>query len=205
MFIRAYLRASTTVQQADRAKSELETFADQNGVRIASFYTENLSGTKLDRAELSRLLEDSHRGDVLLVEKVDRLSRLPFEQWKVLKQKLLEAGINIVVLDQPMTHTVLTHTDQQTSMISRVLTEFMVDLAAAMARDDYETRRKRQAQGIEKAKALGKYQGRKPDVKLRENIQLLLTEGKSWSQVQSLLGCSRSTIAAVKKLSKTKL
>ncbi|EIA0806814.1 recombinase family protein [Vibrio vulnificus] len=200
MFIRAYLRASTTVQQADRAKSELETFANQHGVRIASFYTENLSGTKLDRAELSRLLEDSHRGDVLLVEKVDRLSRLPFEQWKVLKQKLLEAGINIVVLDQPMTHTVLTHTDQQTSMISRVLTEFMVDLAAAMARDDYETRRKRQAQGIEKAKALGKYQGRKPDVKLRENIQLLLTEGKSWSQVQSLLGCSRSTIATVKRL-----
>ncbi|HFQ5003812.1 TPA: recombinase family protein [Vibrio vulnificus] len=202
MFIRAYLRASTTDQQADRAKSELETFANQHGVRIASFYTENLSGAKLDRAELSRLLEDSHRGDVLLVEKVDRLSRLPFDQWKVLKQKLLEAGINIVVLDQPMTHTVLTHTDQQTSMISRVLTEFMVDLAAAMARDDYETRRKRQAQGIEKAKALGKYQGRKPDVKLRENIQLLLTEGKSWSQVQSLLGCSRSTIATVKRLNK---
>ena len=99
-----------------------------------------------------------------------------------------------------MTHAVLTHTDQQTSMISRVLTEFMIDLATAMARDDFETRRKRQAQGIEKAKALGKYQERKPDLKLRENIQLLLNEGKSWSQVQALLGCSRSTIATVKKL-----
>ncbi|MDK9755921.1 helix-turn-helix domain-containing protein, partial [Vibrio sp. D173a] len=76
-------------------------------------------------------------------------------------------------------------------------------LAAAMARDDYETRRKRQAQGIEKAKALGKYQGRKPDLRLRENIQLLLAEGKSWSQVQELLGCSRSTIATVKKLTAT--
>lgn len=200
MFIRAYLRASTTDQHADRAKSELQTFANQHNIRIASFYTEYLSGAKLERAELSRLIDDSHRGDVLLIEKVDRLSRLPFEQWKVLKQQLVEAGINIVVLDQPMTHAVLTHTDQQTSMISRVLTEFMIDLAAAMARDDYETRRKRQAQGIEKAKALGKYQGRKPDLKLRENIQLLLNEGKSWSQVQALLGCSRSTIATVKKL-----
>ncbi|MCP4990215.1 MAG: recombinase family protein [Colwellia sp.] len=200
MFIRAYLRASTTDQHADRAKSELQTFANQHSVRIASFYTEYLSGAKLERAELSRLIDDSHRGDVLLIEKVDRLSRLPFEQWKLLKQQLVEAGINIVVLDQPMTHAVLTHTDQQTSMISRVLTDFMIDLAAAMARDDYETRRKRQAQGIEKAKALGKYQGRKPDLKLRENIQLLLTEGKSWSQIQKLLGCSRSTIATVKKL-----
>lgn len=205
MFIRAYLRASTTDQHADRAKSELQRFANQNNVRIASFYTEHLSGAKLERAELSRLIEDSHRGDVLLIEKVDRLSRLPYEQWKELKQQLVEADINIVALDQPMTHAVLSHTDQQTSMISRVLTEFMVDLAAAMARDDYETRRTRQAQGIEKAKALGKYQGRKPNVKLRENIQLLLAEGKSWSQVQSLLGCSRSTIATVQKLSKTKL
>lgn len=201
MFIRAYLRASTTDQNADRAKNELQTFANQHNVRIASFYTEYLSGAKLERAELSRLIEDSHRGDVLLIEKVDRLSRLPYEQWKKLKQQLVEAGINIVVLDQPMTHAVLTHTNLQTSMISRVLTEFMIDLAAAMARDDYETRRKRQAQGIEKAKALGKYQGRKPNFKLRENIQLLLTEGKSWSQVQELLGCSRSTIAVVKKLS----
>lgn len=200
MFIRAYLRASTTEQDADRAKNELQAFVHEHNVRIASFYTEQLSGAKLERAELERLIEDSHQGDVLLIEKVDRLSRLPFEQWKELKQKLVEAGINIVVLDQPMTHAVLSHSDQQTSMISRVLTEFMIDLAAAMARDDYETRRKRQAQGIEKAKALGKYQGRKPDLKLRENIQLLLTEGKSWSQIQELLGCSRSTIAAVKKL-----
>ncbi len=180
MFIRAYLRASTTDQDADRAKNELQAFAHEHNVRIASFYTEQLSGTKL-----ARLIEDSHRGDVLLIEKVDRLSRLPFEQWKELKQKLVEAGINIVVLDQPMTHAVLSHSDQQTSMISRVLTEFMIDLAAAMARDDYETRRKRQAQGIEKAKALGKYQGRKPDLKLRENIQLLLAEGKSWSYKNS--------------------
>ena len=173
------MRASTTDQDADRAKNELQTFVYDHNVRIASFYTEQLSGAKLERAELARLIEDSHRGDVLLIEKVDRLSRLPFEQWKELKQKLVEAGINIVVLDQPMTHAVLSHSDQQTSMISRVLTEFMIDLAAAMARDDYETRRK-------------------PDLKLRENIQLLLTEGKSWSQVQELLGCSRSTIAAVK-------
>lgn len=203
MFIRAYLRASTAGQDADRARNELQAFVHEHNLRIASFYTEQLSGAKLERAELERLIEDSHRGDVLLIEKVDRLSRLPFEQWKALKQKLVEAGINIVVLDQPMTHAVLSHSDQQTSMISRVLTEFMIDLAAAMARDDYETRRKRQAQGIEKAKALGKYQGRKPDLKLRENIQLLLAEGKSWSQVQELLGCSRSTIAAVKKLTAT--
>lgn len=50
-----------------------------------------------------------------------------------------------------MTHSILKGIAEN-SMTSKVLTEFMIDLAAAMARDDYETRRKRQAQGIEKAK-----------------------------------------------------
>ncbi|OCP81312.1 resolvase [Vibrio parahaemolyticus] len=199
MFIRGYLRASTDEQDAHRAKSELIQFAKQKGVRIASFYTENQSGSKLERAELSRLIEDSHQNDILLIEKVDRLSRLPYEQWKLLKHQLVDAGIHIVVLDQPMTHSILNGIAEN-SMISKVLTEFMIDLAAAMARDDYETRQKRQAQGIEKAKALGKYQGRQPDHQLRQNIALLLGEGKSWSKIQSLLGCSRSTIAKVKNL-----
>lgn len=200
MFIRAYLRASTDAQDANRAKAELIQFAEQKGVRIASFYTENQSGSKLERAELARLIEDSHPDDILLIEKVDRLSRLPYEQWTALKQQFVSAGIHIVVIDQPMTHAILDGSTQH-SMIARVLTEFMVDLAAAMARDDYETRRKRQAQGIEKAKLAGKYQGRQPDHMLRENIALLLGEGKSWSQIQRLLRCSRSTIATVRKQS----
>ncbi|MBW3517193.1 recombinase family protein [Shewanella sp. NKUCC01_JLK] len=203
MFIRAYLRASTDEQDANRARNELVQFSESKNVRIASFYTETQSGAKIERPELGRLIMDSHPGDVLLIEKVDRLSRLPFEQWKVLKSKLVKANIHIVVVDQPMTHGILSGTEEHT-MIAKVLTEFMIDLAAAMARDDYETRRKRQAQGIEKAKTLGKYLGRQPDHGLRQNIRLLLDEGKSWSQVQSLLKCSRSTIAKAAKLNELK-
>lgn len=93
MLIRTYLRASTTDQDADRAKNELQAFAHEHNVRIASFYTEQLSGAKLERAELARWIEGSHRGGVLLIEKVDRLSHLPFEQWKELKQKLVEISL----------------------------------------------------------------------------------------------------------------
>ncbi|MCG9790559.1 recombinase family protein [Vibrio mediterranei] len=135
MFIRGYLRASTDGQDANRAKIELEQFANQKGVRIASFYIENQSGSKLEGVELSRLIGDSHQNDILLIEKVDRLPRLPYEQWKLLKHQLVDAGLHIVVLDQPMTHAAL-NDDAESSMISKVLSEFMVDLAAAMARDD---------------------------------------------------------------------
>ena len=59
MFIRAYLRASTEDQFADRAKEMLEQFVQERGHKIASYYRENISGTKLDRPELGRLLMDS--------------------------------------------------------------------------------------------------------------------------------------------------
>ena len=34
----------------------------------------------------------------------------------------------------------------------------------------------------------------------KKDCKLLLVEGKSWPQIQELLGCSRFTIATVKKL-----
>jgi len=76
MFIRAYLRASTCEQNALRARGALEAFAVGRGLRIAARYVENESGAKLHRPELFRLLADCEPGDVLLVEQVDRLSRL---------------------------------------------------------------------------------------------------------------------------------
>ena len=76
MFIRAYLRASTSEQDANRAKSSLKKFVSGFSKRIASFYIENKSGNSLDRPELIRLLDESESGDVLLVESIDRLTRL---------------------------------------------------------------------------------------------------------------------------------
>lgn len=69
--IRAYLRASTDKQDASRSKDELKAFVKYHNQRIASFYQENISGTTPERPELNRLLSDSERGDILLIEKMD--------------------------------------------------------------------------------------------------------------------------------------
>ena len=82
MFVRAYLRASSEDQDADRAREQLKAFAADRGLRIAAYYVENESGAKLARPELFRLLADSQPGDILLVEQVDRLSRLTAEDWE---------------------------------------------------------------------------------------------------------------------------
>ncbi|EPM99547.1 putative resolvase, partial [Pseudomonas syringae pv. actinidiae ICMP 19104] len=55
----------------------------------------------------------------------------------------------------------------------------MIDMMAAIARKDYQQRRLRQAQGIEKAKASGVYKGRPVDAELRNRVRELLAAGSS--------------------------
>ncbi|WP_341272892.1 recombinase family protein [Vibrio vulnificus] len=185
---RIYLRASTDGQDASRAKEELLSHAKAHGLVVAGCYQENVSGTSLNRPELERLIADSKVGDVLLIEKVDRLARLPHELWKGLKARIESKGVVIRVADQPMTHVAASND------MAKVLTNFMLDLAASMAHDDYETRRKRQAQGIAKAKAEGKYKGKQANTEQYKNILELLDTGWSWGKIAKQLKCGKVTI-----------
>jgi DNA invertase Pin-like site-specific DNA recombinase len=73
----------------------------------------------------------------------------------------------------------------------------LLDMLAAVARKDYEDRRRRQAQGIVKAKAQGLYRGRPEDTARNEGIAGMLKAGMSWSSIQAAVGCSRATVAKV--------
>jgi DNA invertase Pin-like site-specific DNA recombinase len=197
MMIRAYLRASTEQQDAARAKKELKDFIKSKKLSVASFYQENVSGTKPNRPELDRLIDDSESGDILLIEKIDRLTRLPFQLWEDLKQRIKSKGIHIVVLDQVMTHQALTTSkDESISAIQQALTNFMLDLGAAMARDDYETRQKRAKQGIQKAKEEGRYKGRPIDENTSKRcraVNLLVNDGETISAACKAQGVGRAT------------
>jgi DNA invertase Pin-like site-specific DNA recombinase len=75
----------------------------------------------------------------------------------------------------------------------------MVDMLAAVARRDYEDRRRRQAQGIERAKAAGVYRGRPEDKGRSAGIASMLRAASSWTAIQDAFGCSRATIAKIAK------
>jgi DNA invertase Pin-like site-specific DNA recombinase len=201
MFIRAYLRASTSGQDATRAKSALVTFAAANGHKIAAFYIENESGTKLNRPELFRLLEDSHEGDVLLIEGVDRLSRLSQEDWASLTTIIAAKKVTVVSVDLSTSHAALKPAegmDDFTKGMVAAVNRMLLDMLAVVARKDYEDRRRRQAQGIATAKQKGVYKGRQADTKKRERITILLNEGKSIRVIADLLECSTTTVQRVK-------
>ncbi len=198
-FVRAYLRASTSDQDVQRARSALQAFAQSHDRVIASWYVENQSGAKADRSELLRLLEDCHCGDVLLVEQVDRLTRLNKEDWDVLKSAILQAGVRVVSLDLPTSHVAMTTVafDDFTSRMLDAVNAMLLDMLAAVARKDYEDRRRRQAEGIAKAKAQGKYKGRAPNLALRKAIKALRRQGCSIRQTARLIGCSPTTVQKV--------
>lgn len=200
-----YLRASTNEQDAERAKSELVKFASDHEMRPPIWHVENESGSKLDRPELFRILDSAQRGDVLLIEQVDRLSRLNGEDWIKLRSTITEKGIRVVALDLPTSHMLAAQGDEFTGRMLDAINGMMLDMLAAIARKDYEDRRRRQRQGIDKARADGKYKGRGVDLDKQLAITSLLKGGSSYSQVQRMLGVSRPTVAKAAKAIKADL
>ena len=200
MFVRAYLRASTTEQDARRARDQLAAFATDRGLTIAAWYVENESGSTLSRPELFRLLADARPGDILLVEQVDRLSRLTADDWERLKAELTARRVRVVALDLPTSHMMATaNPDDFTARVFEAVNGMMLDVLAAVARKDYDDRRRRQAQGQARAKAEGRYKGRQEDVERNSGIATMLAKGLTWSQIQSATRCSRATISKIAK------
>ena len=166
-------------------------------MNIVGTYVENELGAKLARPELFRLIADSRPGDVLLIEQVDRLSRLTAADWQKLRSELDAKQIRVVALDLPTSWMLAGPGDDFSGRMFTALNSMMLDMLAAVARKDYEDRRRRQAQGQAKAKAEGKYRGRPEDVDRNAGIAAMLRAGEFWTAVQRAFGCSRATIAKI--------
>ena len=186
-----YILRTSLILQGYGLEPPLEDFAQNVSRSISGWFAENESGATLKRPELFRLLEIAQQGDILLIEQVDRISRLNAQDWELLKTMITTKGIAIVALDLPTSYQFIKmDADNFTQRMLVAINSMMLDMLAAVARKDYEDRRRRQAEGIEKAKKIGKYKGRRINHNLHENIIALLKAGKSYNSIVSLLGCS---------------
>ena len=204
MFVRAYLRASTEDQNASRAKEQLVTFASERKHKVAACYIENISGASLDRPELQRLLDDSGEGDVLLLEQVDRLTRLTESDWMRLKRAIDDKGVSIVALDLPTSYAALDVREESDFMRSmlKAINNMLLDMLAAVARKDFEDRRRRQKQGIIRAKEEGRYTGRRADTGKHEAVLKLRDAGHTLKGIAEVTGYSKATVCRVIKSAK---
>ena len=171
MTVRIYVRASTKDQDAERALNDLIQFGKEyESIHVA--YIENFSGTKLNRPQLSLLLSESQNGDILLVESVDRLSRLDQSDFEILKQQIKAKGLRLIVADLPTTHA---QNSGMTGEILNVINSMLIDLLATMAKLDNDKRRERIKQGLERSGYVPS--GKKANIAKHERIKQLLDTG----------------------------
>lgn len=194
--IRIYVRASTKDQNAERALDDLKLFAQSIRGEVKT-YVENESGTKLDRPILNQLLSEAQTDDVLLVESVDRLSRLSQNDFEILKGRLKEKGLKLIVADLPTTH-VLGNPDQSiTGAILGFINNLLIDLLATMARLDNDKRRERIKQGLERSGY--KPTGKKADIAKHRRIIELNHKGLTKEEIAKAVGCGIATVYRVLK------
>ena len=136
-----YIRVSTEHQETARQQ---EIMCDYQVDRI---FSEKLSGANADRPQLRAMLDYVRDGDTLYVESISRLGRSTKDLLNII-DTLTDKGVTLI------SHKEKIDTDTPTG-------KFMLTVFAALSQLEREQLKQRQREGIEIAKAQGKYTGRK--------------------------------------------
>lgn len=144
-------------------------------------FSEQVSSVDNKRTELERALDYVREGDTLVVTKLDRLARSMANLVEI-TGKLKAKGVELRVLALNL------DTGTPTGKL-------MLNLLGSIAEFERELMLERQREGIAKAKAEGKYQGRAPTARRKaDDIHRLRAEGKTVDAIVAELGVSRSSV-----------
>lgn len=193
---RIYLRVSTEEQDLTRQAAIVES-TKAAGFYVAGIYREKASGARADRAELLRMIADLQPSEVVVPEKIDRISRLPLAEAERLVASIRDKGARLAVPGVVDLSDLAAEAKGVAKVVLESVQDMLLKLALQIARDDYEDHRERQRQGVELAKQAGKYAGRKADTTAHERIIALRAGGRSIAQTAKLAGCSESQVKRV--------
>ena len=193
---RIYLRVSTDQQDLAR-QADIENSSRAAGYYIAGVYREKASGARADRPELLRMISDLQVGEVVIAEKMDRISRLPLAEAEQLVNSIRAKGARLAVPGLVDLSAFTAEADGVAKILLESMQELLLKLALQMAREDYETRRERQSQGVMLAKTAGKYAGRKPDLSTHDRIIALRKAHQTIKRTAELAGCSVSQVKRI--------
>jgi len=192
---RIYQRVSTSGQDLTR-QDALRAEAEAKGYKVVATYSEKESGTSEKRPELQRMLADLNEGDIIIAEHLDRITRLPMDKAEALMAQIKAKGATVSVpglIDLPKAE------DGMTGIVMEAMQAMLLKMALYQCRADWETRRERQRQGIEVAKAKGVYTGRKPDTVANAKIVELRALGYTIAKIASTLNVSESQVKLILK------
>jgi DNA invertase Pin-like site-specific DNA recombinase len=174
-----YARVSKIDQQDTRA--QVKALKEAGCKRI---FEESASGGRWDRPELHRALDQLREGDVLVVWKLDRLSRSLKDLLHIL-EKIAEAGAGFRSLTE--------HIDTTTPA-----GRMMVQMLGAFAEFERSMVRERTRLGLRAARERGRVGGRKPQLKPNQRAEIIgmvKSGSKSAAEAARLFNLHRSTIS----------
>lgn len=183
-----YIRVSTAGQNESGQRREIEKWLDGNGIdrRQVRWFIDKESGDNLEREQFEELQKLIFNGVVrtVVVWKLDRLSRS------------LRDGINTLCswCDKGVR---LVSTSQQIDF-SGTVGKMIASILFAVAEMEQETRRERQAAGIEVAKERGVYKGRKKGARKRgvdlRKVKSLRERGLTQEEIAQAMQVSVSSV-----------
>lgn len=175
-----YARTSTADQEAglEAQKRDLEA------VGCGRLYAEHVSSVAQSRPELAKAMEFVREGDTLVITKVDRLARSTMHLWEIVRD-LDAKGVGLRVLN-------LGGQEIDTKSASSRL---ILNMFTGFAQFEREMMLERQREGIAKAKAEGRYKGRKPTARAKaEDARRLAKEGRTPTEIARTLGIGRGSV-----------
>jgi DNA invertase Pin-like site-specific DNA recombinase len=133
------------------------------------------------RPQLEAAVDYLRDGDVLVVTKLDRLAR-SVAHLVAIGEQLEAKGVALKVLDQAI------DTSTPTGRL-------MFNMLGSIAQFERELMLERQREGIARAKAEGKYKGRKPTARDKgHEVKRLRSEGIGATAIAKQLGISRASV-----------
>lgn len=141
-----YARISSADQNLSR---QLEQLQD-----CEKIFQEAASGASKERSQLQALLQYIREGDIVTVTELERLGRNNQELTEIMAA-IQAQGATLEVLNLPTLRGI------EDDNLRRLLNNLILELYKYQAQAERERIKERQRQGIEIAKAQGKYQGRK--------------------------------------------
>lgn len=153
-------------------------------------FEEKLSGGSTKRPELQKMLDFLWMGDEVHVWSIDRLARSMSDLLDIV-QAISEAGASLHFTSENLNFSGNPNEDDAVATLQ-------LHMLGAFAQFERSIIRKRQKEGIAKAKAAGKYCGRKPSVN-REDVRRRLELKLPVSQIAREMLISRSTVYSIAK------
>jgi DNA invertase Pin-like site-specific DNA recombinase len=171
-----YARTST-IDQIAGFESQLK---ELEGVKCEKIFREQVSSVSV-RAQLEAALEFVRESDVLVVTKLDRLARSVADLMRII-QALERKGAGLRVLNLGMDTSTPTG-------------KLMLTVLGGIAQFEREMMLERQREGVAKAKAAGKYKGRKPiPDAIRQEVMRLAGERMTKAAIAGQLNIGEATV-----------